>query len=62
MLTAVSIGVGVVSSWRGKAIFTSTGDGVVYGCTAVFDLIYFASSLLRGQLPTPFSIVTSVFQ
>jgi hypothetical protein len=62
LLTLASIIIGAMSAWYNHSILTTTGDGTVYGCTALFDVIYFVSSLIQGHLPSPFSITLMTFQ
>jgi hypothetical protein len=62
ILTFASVLIGAMSAWNGHAVLTTTGDGAVYGCTALFDVIYFVGSLIQGRLPSPFSITIIIFQ
>ena len=43
----------VASAIQGSEFFGTTGDGVIYGFTLVFDILYVLTQLYSGHLPLP---------
>jgi hypothetical protein len=41
------------SAWQGRAAFTPTIDGLIYGFVAIFDLFWVTAELVTGNLPIP---------
>lgn len=53
VIFVVAVGVQIGSIIKGKAFFSTTKDGFVYGFTAAFDILYIFTQLSLGNLPLP---------
>lgn len=53
LMFILSIGIAIASAIVGHAIFGTTGDGLIYGFTIAFDILYILTQLSLGHLPLP---------
>jgi hypothetical protein len=49
----LSVVIGVASTFKKKSIISPGFDGGLYGFTAAFAILYFATTLASGYLPMP---------
>jgi hypothetical protein len=53
-MSVLSVTLGILQVVNCKATLRTTGDGLVYGFTTTFSILYIVISLINHSLPLPF--------